>query len=108
MSDPIKVFGDRLSNAPVCAHQVFTAAGVTAQELVPGADHFQYGRAILIIEEWVTNEDLEVLYAGDENYSTIPAAMVKTFAKSAILPFAISAFRSSGATETTFKIAILR
>ena len=108
MSDPIGIFGERLSDAPTTQHAIKSIDGTTAVTLAGEEEGFNYGRGIYIIEEWTSADDLLILYAGDTDFSTIPNGMATSFARGAILPFAIKEFKSSDVNETNFKIAILR
>ena len=96
--DPHRDFPVRYSLAPGAGHEILTIAGTTEKTFAT------MPRAVMIMAEWLTGDDLEVKYTLDATFTTIASPYNKAFKEGGVYPLAWSAFKSSAANETTFTI----
>ena len=96
--DPHRDFPVRYSIAPGTGHEILTAAGATAKTFAT------MPRAVMIMAEWNTTDNLLVKYTLDTAFSTIAYPYNQAFKEGGIYPLAWSSFKSSAANETTFTI----
>ena len=97
-------YSERISLAPVIGLEEKGINGITE---VAFTIQKQQPRAILIIGEWLSADNLLVKFVGDNDFTTISAAAAQVLGQGAIYTFAITSFKSSAVNEINFRIAAL-
>lgn len=97
-------FPVRYSVAPGIAKQQLTIAGETEKNFTVEETTLKYPRAIMIVSEWLSDEDLLVKYKDDSSWTTLDNLVAKAFKEGGVYPLCVAAIKSSGATEVNFSI----